>query len=251
MAMVAEQAGTFELAEVEIDEPRDDEVLVRIVATGLCHTDLTMRHFLPPEMFPHVFGHEGSGVVEAVGSQVEGVAVGDHVVLSFRSCRECAACKAGDVGYCEQTLLLNYMGMRADGSTTMTATDGSPVFGSFFGQSSLARHAIAHVDNCVVVDPALDLRIAAPYGCGFQTGAVAAAVVARSGSSPAARGRRTPSTPRRCRSRSSRPSRPSPRAAPWWRSGSAPSGRGRAGRAGRQAGAGVVSRRFAVSVTAS
>lgn len=132
-------------------------------------------------MFPHVFGHEGSGVVEAVGSQVEGVAVGDHVVLSFRSCRECAACKAGDVGYCEQTLLLNYMGMRADGSTTMTATDGSPVFGSFFGQSSLARHAIAHVDNCVVVDPALDLRIAAPYGCGFQTAAVAAAVVARSG----------------------------------------------------------------------
>lgn len=160
----------------------------------------------------------------------------------------------------------------------MTATDGSPVFGSFFGQSSLARHAIAHVDDCVVVDPALDLRIVAPYGCGFQTGAgtvlnvlrpapsdslavygagavglaaVAAAVVARSRSSPAARGRRTPSTPRRCRSWSSRPSRPSPRAAPWWRSGSAPSGRGRAGRAGRQAGAGVVSRRFAVSVTAS
>ena len=171
MALVAEQGGRFELAEVEIDEPRDDEVLVRIVATGLCHTDLTMRHFLPPEMFPHVFGHEGAGVVEAVGSLVEGITVGDHVVLSFRSCRECAACKAGDVGYCEQTLLLNYMGMRADGSTTMTAGDGSPVFGSFFGQSSLARHALAHADNCVVVDPALDPRVAAPYGCGFQTGA--------------------------------------------------------------------------------
>ena len=169
-AIVTEQGGAFELTEVELDDPRDDEVLVRIVATGLCHTDLTMRHFLPPEMFPHVFGHEGAGVVEAVGPRVEGIAVGDHVVLSFRSCRACAPCRAGDVGYCEQTLLLNYMGMRPDGSTTMTH-EGSPVFGSFFGQSSLARHALAHADNCVVVDPALDLRIAAPYGCGFQTGA--------------------------------------------------------------------------------
>ncbi|MEN8707174.1 MAG: NAD(P)-dependent alcohol dehydrogenase [Nocardioides marinisabuli] len=170
VAMVTRQGGDFELAEVDIDDPRDDEVLVRIVATGLCHTDLTMRHFLPDEMFPNVFGHEGTGVVEAVGPAVEGIAVGDHVVLSFRSCRECGPCRQGDVGYCEQSLLLNYMGMRADGSTTMSL-DGSPVFGSFFGQSSLARHAIAHADNCVVVDPELDLTLAAPYGCGFQTGA--------------------------------------------------------------------------------
>ncbi len=96
--------------------------------------------------------------------------MGDHVVLSFRSCRECGPCREGRVGYCDQTLLLNYMGMRADGSTTMNQ-DGSPVFGSFFGQSSLARHALAHADNCVVVDPDLDLTLAAPYGCGFQTGA--------------------------------------------------------------------------------
>ncbi len=170
VALVTEQGGDFELAEVELDDPRDDEVLVRIVATGLCHTDLTMRHFLPPEMFPHVFGHEGAGVVEAVGPAVEGIAVGDHVVLSFRSCRDCPPCREGDVGYCEQSLLLNYMGMRPDGSTTLTR-DGAPVLGSFFGQSSLARHAIAHPDNCVVVDPATDLVVAAPYGCGFQTGA--------------------------------------------------------------------------------
>ena len=169
-AVVHAQGGDFVLDEVDLDGPRPDEVLVRIVATGLCHTDLTMRGFLPPEMFPNVFGHEGAGVVEEVGADVAGIAVGDHVVLSFRSCRACTRCSAGEVGYCESTLLLNYMGMRMDGSMT-TSLDGSPVFGSFFGQSSLAGHALAYADNCIVVDKALDLTRLAPYGCGFQTGA--------------------------------------------------------------------------------
>jgi aryl-alcohol dehydrogenase len=109
-------------------------------------------------------------VVERVGAGVRGLEVGDHVVMSFRSCRDCATCRAGLVGYCDQTLMLNYMGMRMDGSTSMSR-DGSPVFGSFFGQSSLAAHALAYADNCVKVDPALDLSLVAPYGCGFQTGA--------------------------------------------------------------------------------
>ncbi|WP_205474940.1 NAD(P)-dependent alcohol dehydrogenase [Nocardioides sp. SYSU D00038] len=170
VAVVNEPDGPFTFEEVELDGPRADEVLVRIVATGVCHTDITMRGFLPAEMFPNVFGHEGAGVVEAVGPDVDGVAVGDHVVLSFRSCRTCSRCTAGLVGYCESTLLLNYMGMRMDGSTTMSRASG-PVFGSFFGQSSFARHAIAYADNCVVVDPSLDLTLLAPYGCGFQTGA--------------------------------------------------------------------------------
>ena len=169
-AVVEGQGQPFTIAEVELDEPREDEVLVRMVATGICHTDITMGHFLPPEMFPNVFGHEGAGVVEAVGSQVRGLEPGDHVVMSFRSCRSCAKCQAGLVGYCDQTLLLNYMGMRMDGSQPISR-DGSPVFGSFFGQSSLAAHALAYADNCVKVDPELDLTLAAPYGCGFQTGA--------------------------------------------------------------------------------
>jgi len=169
-AVVEGQGQPFTITEVELDEPREDEVLVRMVATGICHTDITMGHFLPPEMFPHVFGHEGAGVVEAVGSQVRGLEPGDHVVMSFRSCRDCAKCRAGLVGYCDQTLLLNYMGMRMDGSTSLHR-DGSPVFGSFFGQSSLAAHALAYADNCVKVDPELDLTLVAPYGCGFQTGA--------------------------------------------------------------------------------
>ena len=169
-AVVEAQGQPFTLTEVDLDEPREDEVLVRMVATGICHTDITMSHFLPAEMFPNVFGHEGAGVVERVGAGVRGLEVGDHVVMSFRSCRDCATCRAGLVGYCDQTLMLNYMGMRMDGSTSMSR-DGSPVFGSFFGQSSLAAHALAYADNCVKVDPALDLSLVAPYGCGFQTGA--------------------------------------------------------------------------------
>ena len=168
--IVNEQGGTFGFEEVDLDEPRDDEVLVRIVAAGLCHTDLSLRDNLPPEMFPRVFGHEGAGVVEQVGAGVAGIEVGDHVLMSFRSCRTCPACVEGAVGYCENSLMLNYMGFRMDGSTTHQR-DGQPVYGSFFGQSSLARHAIAYADNCVVVDRSLDLSKLAPYGCGFQTGA--------------------------------------------------------------------------------
>jgi aryl-alcohol dehydrogenase len=169
-AIVNEQGGDFSLEEVELDEPRADEVLVRIVATGLCHTDIHLKGFLPAEMFPNVFGHEGAGVVEAVGADVTGIAVGDHVVLSFRSCRSCENCTNGLVGYCDSSLLLNYMGMRMDGSQTYSR-GGAPVFGSFFGQSSLSAHAIAYADNCVVVDKSVDLTKVAPYGCGFQTGA--------------------------------------------------------------------------------
>jgi aryl-alcohol dehydrogenase len=169
-AVVEGQGQPFTMTEVELDEPRDDEVLVRMVATGLCHTDLTMGGFLPAEMFPNIFGHEGAGVVEEVGAGVRGLQAGDHVVMSFRSCRDCAKCRAGLVGYCDQTLLLNYMGLRMDGSMSISR-DGGPVFGNFFGQSSLAAHALAYADNCVKVDPELDLALLAPYGCGFQTGA--------------------------------------------------------------------------------
>lgn len=170
VAVVNEQGGPFTFEEVDLDEPREDEVLVRIVAAGLCHTDLQLRETLPAEMFPRVFGHEGAGVVERVGSAVSGIEVGDHVLLSFRSCRSCPPCTEGAIGYCENSLVLNYMGFRMDGSTTHQR-DGQPVYGSFFGQSSLARHAIAYADNCVVVDRSLDLTRLAPYGCGFQTGA--------------------------------------------------------------------------------
>lgn len=170
VAVVNKQGDDFSLEEIDLNGPRDDEILVRIVATGLCHTDIHLKDTFPEAMFPKVFGHEGAGVVEAVGSGVNGVGVGDHVVLSFRSCRNCDNCANGLVGYCPSGTLLNYIGTRLDGSTTYSR-NGSPVFGNFFGQSSLANHAIAYADNCVVIDKSADLTKVAPYGCGFQTGA--------------------------------------------------------------------------------
>ncbi|MEO9325584.1 NAD(P)-dependent alcohol dehydrogenase [Nocardioides sp. C4-1] len=175
-AVVPAQGHDFVLREVELDEPRADEVLVRIVATGLCHLDISSRETLPAEMFPRVFGHEGAGVVEQVGADVAGIEVGDHVLLGFRSCRACGPCREGAVAYCDHALALNHTGVRPDGSTTHRLLDDdvdgtTPLFGSFLGQSSLAQHALAHADNCVVVDWSLDLTLVAPYGCAFQTGA--------------------------------------------------------------------------------
>jgi aryl-alcohol dehydrogenase len=180
VAVVDGPGQDFLFEEVEIDGPRADEVLVRILATGLCHTDLSLRDTLPEEMFPRVFGHEGAGVVEDVGADVTGIEVGDHVVLSLASCRTCAKCTSGQAGYCEQTLMLNYMGFRMDGSTSYTRSTG-PVYGHFFGQSSMARHAVALASSVVVVDKELDLTKVAPFGCGFQAGAGAILNVAQPG----------------------------------------------------------------------
>ncbi len=175
-AAVAPGAGRpFTLQEVELDEPRADEILVRLVACGICHTDVTMRELWPripgnEGRYPVVFGHEGAGVVERVGDGVVRVRPGDAVVMSYRSCRACPDCAGGRPYYCARFAALNASGVRPDGSTTMRA-DGRPVHGSFFGQSSFATQALAYEDNVVVVGGDVDLTVAAPFGCGVQTGA--------------------------------------------------------------------------------
>jgi aryl-alcohol dehydrogenase len=170
----------FEIAEVELDEPRADEVLVRLSAAGVCHTDLTMKSAWPRELSPVVLGHEGAGVVEAVGGDVAGVRPGDRVVMSYRSCGGCRECSAGRPTYCHEFMTLNATGARPDGSTTMQR-GGAPVYGSFFGQSSFASHALAYESNLVVVGGDVDLTVAAPLGCGVQTGAGAVLNVLRPG----------------------------------------------------------------------
>src|SRR6476646_8790616 len=121
-------------------------------------------------MSPIVLGHEGAGVVEAVGADVTAVRPGDRVLLSYRSCGACQECQHGHPTYCQNFQALNAIGSRPDGTTTMSR-GGSPVYGSFFGQSSFASHALAYESNLVVVGPDVDLRVAAPLGCGVQTGA--------------------------------------------------------------------------------
>lgn len=160
--------GAPALERLDLDEPRDDEVLVRIVAAGICHTDLFSALRFP---LPAVFGHEGAGIVERVGARVGKVRRGDRVALTFGSCGHCARCHSGDVAYCENGHQLQFSGKRADGSTTLRDAAGLAVHGSFFQQSSFATHAIASERNVVKVPDALPLELAAPLGCGVQTGA--------------------------------------------------------------------------------
>ncbi|MBA2946069.1 NAD(P)-dependent alcohol dehydrogenase [Streptomyces himalayensis] len=171
-AAVVESAGAgFSLSEVELAEPRPDEVLVRMVAAGVCHTDLGVAAGGLPFPLPGVLGHEGAGVVEAVGSAVSRVKPGDHVLLSFTSCGRCANCRDGHPAYCEAWLPLNLLGgSRADGSATLTR-GGEAIGGHFFGQSSFARHALVDERSLVKVPADVPLELMAPLGCGVQTGA--------------------------------------------------------------------------------
>jgi aryl-alcohol dehydrogenase len=161
----------FTFEDVELDDIRSTELLVKIVATGLCHTDLAVQHGDLPGAFPFVLGHEGAGIVEQVGSGVTDFAEGDRVAISFASCGHCANCLAGKEAYCLQFLPLNIAGAREDGSTTMTNADGETVHGSFFGQSSFATHAIVTARNAVKIPDGVPLEIVGPLGCGIQTGA--------------------------------------------------------------------------------
>ena len=174
----------FAIEEVDLDDPRDDEVVVRVDASGVCHTDLTMKAAWPAAMSPIVLGHEGAGVVEAVGAGVSTVKAGDRVLMSYRSCGACPECSSGHPTYCHNFQALNAIGSRPDGTTTMRRGD-QPVYGSFFGQSSFASHAIAYESNVVKVGDDTDLLVAAPLGCGIQTGAGAVLNVLQPGADDA------------------------------------------------------------------
>ena len=173
-AVVFERSGQFSIEQLQISDPNDDEVLVRIVGSGICHTDLAGREQylpIPPERaFPAVFGHEGSGVVETVGSRVIKVKPGDHVALSWDYCGTCPSCKAGNEPYCDNLFLYNFNGARPDGTTTLRKGD-QVIYGSFFCQSSLASFALANERNIVKVDKDVPLEILGPLGCGIRTGA--------------------------------------------------------------------------------
>ncbi|MEW2048872.1 NAD(P)-dependent alcohol dehydrogenase [Streptomyces sp. NPDC005476] len=170
-AAVVESGGApFTLSEVVLDDPAPHEAVVRLVAAGLCHTDLGVASGGLPFPLPGVLGHEGAGVVESVGSAVTGVAPGDHVVLSFTSCGDCRNCHGGHPAYCATWLPMNLIGgRRADGTSTISR-DGEPLGGHFFGQSSFAERALVDERSLVKVDPDVPLESIAPLGCGVQTG---------------------------------------------------------------------------------
>lgn len=170
-AVVREQGGAFSVEEIQLEDPRDHEVFVRIRGVGICHTDLVVRDQYFPTPLPAVLGHEGSGVVEKVGGAVSYVRPGDPVVLSFASCGLCDNCMAGYPGYCPELYGYNFSGGRPDGSSPCCDKHGERLSGYFFAQSSFAHYAIASEANVVKIRNDVPLEIMGPLGCGIQTGA--------------------------------------------------------------------------------
>jgi aryl-alcohol dehydrogenase len=162
----------FELEDLAIEDPRPDEVLVRFTAAGLCHTDLEVAAGRMPTPLPVVAGHEGTGVIEAIGAAVAGFEVGERVVASFSFCGTCRNCLSGLPAYCPSHFPLNFGAQRADGSTGLRDAAGRPVHDHFFGQSSFAGYGLCRPSSLIKVpDSGLPDEILAPLGCGVITGA--------------------------------------------------------------------------------
>ncbi len=168
-AVAWEKDAALKIEEVELASPKSTEVLVKLVGVGVCHTDACAINGMIPVQLPLVLGHEGAGIVEAVGDAVRDVKVGDHVVLSYYSCGHCERCRQGEPNMCLDYERVNFGGTYADG-TCRISKDGKDI-GCFFGQSSFAEYAVTDEENCVVIDKDVDLGIMGPLGCGIQTGA--------------------------------------------------------------------------------
>ncbi|HEV2675646.1 MAG TPA: NAD(P)-dependent alcohol dehydrogenase [Aliidongia sp.] len=169
-AVTRAPSAPFSIEALDLEDPRPGEVLVRIVATGICHTDMVMRDRHLPVPHPVVLGHEGAGIVERVGADVTKVAAGDHVVMSFNSCGVCPSCREDAESYCHDFFGRNFLGTRSDGSSGLSQR-GGPIHGNIFGQSSFASHALCHERNVVVVPKDVPLELMGPLACGIQTGA--------------------------------------------------------------------------------
>lgn len=167
--VVHEKNGPYLLEDVELDEPKDDEVLVRIVAVGVCHTDEFGRSQGTPIALPLVLGHEGAGIVEKVGANVHDLQPGDHVGITYAFDGTCPSCRSGEPYYCLHFNDINFGGVAADGTTRLHQS-GRDV-SMFFGQSSFATHVVANAASVAKVDDDVDLGLVAPLGCGIQTGA--------------------------------------------------------------------------------
>lgn len=168
-----EKNGPFVLDEIDLDPPQAGEVLVRIEACGLCHTDLLAKEKDDDNPFkdiplPMVLGHEGAGVVVETGPGVDYCKVGDHVVLTYNSCGQCEGCCSGDTGTCDVFFKYNFTGIQMGGGTRLHK-DGKPV-STFFGQSSFAHYAVTNQSNTVVVPKDVPLAMLGPLGCGIQAG---------------------------------------------------------------------------------
>jgi aryl-alcohol dehydrogenase len=158
---------------VNLGAPRPDEVRVRLASSGICATDVHAAGLVHAGMLqlPVVLGHEGAGVVEAVGDRVGRVAVGDHVAMVFDSCGTCHHCVRNAPSYCSTFDARNFGGGRLDGSTSLSSEDGEAIGSHFLGQSAFATHAVVSERSVVKIDADIPLEVVGPFGCGIMTGA--------------------------------------------------------------------------------
>jgi aryl-alcohol dehydrogenase len=167
-AAVTYNKGAFTFDEVELDNVKPNEVLVKVVASGVCHTDVCARDQEVPFPLPGILGHEGSGIVEKVGENVKELKKGDHVVLAYSTCGHCEHCLQAHPGSCDKMNELNFGGRLEDGTTRLHKAE-QPI-SIFFGQSSFATYAVANERNVIKVDPDVDIALLGPLGCGIMTG---------------------------------------------------------------------------------
>ncbi|OYW14363.1 MAG: hypothetical protein B7Z50_04580 [Sphingomonadales bacterium 12-62-5] len=169
-AVLRQRGQPYSIETVELADPGPGQVLVKLAACGICFTDVGVQRYEQGTPLPQVLGHEGAGTVLAVGEGVTTVAAGDRVVLSYASCGACPSCSHDHPQYCANFMALNYAGVLPDGRVPMSQ-NGAPIYGGFFGQSSFADHAIAYARNTVKLADDVSFALAAPFGCGLQTGA--------------------------------------------------------------------------------
>src|SRR6476660_5064694 len=164
---------------VDLDEPRAGEVLVRLVACGVCHTDLYTASGADPSGYaPTVLGHEGAGVVEKLGDGVTSLAVGDHVVTLFSpQCRECIHCRSDRTNLCLAIREQQNQGYLPDGTTRLA--DGGEPIRHFMGTSTFAEYTVMPEIALAKVNPEAPLDGAALFACGLSTGIGAAMNTAR------------------------------------------------------------------------
>ena len=170
-AAVAWEAGKpLSIEEVDLMPPQKGEVLVRIVATGVCHTDAyTLSGADPEGVFPAILGHEGAGIVEAVGEGVTTLAVGDHVIpLYTAECGECKFCKSGKTNLCQAVRATQGKGLMPDG-TTRFFKDGKPIF-HYMGTSTFSEYTVVPEISLAKISKEAPLEKVCLLGCGVTTG---------------------------------------------------------------------------------
>jgi alcohol dehydrogenase len=165
----------LEIVELELEPPGPGEILIRVRAAGLCHSDLSVIDGSRPRVMPMVLGHEAAGEVVELGPEVNEFALGDHVVLSFvPSCGRCGPCLDGRAALCEPGAGANAAGSLLSGARRWQGPAGSPALHHHLGVSAFAEHVVVSTHSAVRVDPELPFEIAALFGCAVLTGVGAA-----------------------------------------------------------------------------